>query len=167
MLNSSSDTLAMNDDFLGRMNDPSAGAWVTGPCGDTMEFYLIIEYEIIRQAKYHTDGCRFTRLCGHTVAAYVQGKSVVETLSVSGKQILAALPQLPLENRHCAILAVSAFYRRHWPVLGGTGEFVTCRNQTANWGILSMGYLSSPRFMAGFSCILTETTADCRFKIPP
>jgi nitrogen fixation NifU-like protein len=110
MLNSSGHTLAMKDDFFGRMNDPSAGAWVTGPCGDTMEFYLIIEDDIIRQAKYHTDGCGFTRLCGHTVAAYVQGKSIVEALSVSGKQILAALPQLPPEHRHCAILAVSTFY---------------------------------------------------------
>jgi nitrogen fixation NifU-like protein len=99
------------DDFFGRMNDPSAGAWVTGPCGDTMEFYLVIEDDVIRQVKYHTDGCRFTRLCGRTVAAYVQGKPIVEALSISGRQVLDALPQLPPEHRHCAILAVSAFYR--------------------------------------------------------
>jgi nitrogen fixation NifU-like protein len=101
---------AAQDDFYGRMNDPSAGAWVTGPCGDTMEFYLVIENDVIRQVKYHTDGCGFTRLCGQTVAAYVQGKSVAEALSISGKQVLDALPQLPPEHRHCAILAVSTFY---------------------------------------------------------
>jgi len=28
------DTSATRDKFSGRMNDPSAGAWVTGPCGD-------------------------------------------------------------------------------------------------------------------------------------
>jgi len=84
---------------------------VTGPCGDTMEFYLIIENDVIREVKYHTDGCGFTRLCGHMVAAQVQGKSIVEALSISGRQVLDALPQLPPEHRHCAILAVSSFYR--------------------------------------------------------
>ena len=101
----------VEDDFFDRMNDPSAGAWMTGPCGDTMEFYLIIENDVIRQAKYHTDGCEFARLCGRTVAAYIQGKSIVEALSISSKQVLDALPHLPLEHRHCAILAVSAFYK--------------------------------------------------------
>jgi nitrogen fixation NifU-like protein len=104
-------TRAAQDDFYGRMNDPSAGAWVTGPCGDTMEFYLVIENDVIRQVKYHTDGCEFTRLCGRTVATYVQGKTLVEALSLSGKWVLDALPQLPPEHRHCAILAVSTFYK--------------------------------------------------------
>lgn len=103
--------MTAQDDLFGRMNDPSAAAWVTGPCGDTMEFYLIVENDVIRQVKYHTDGCRFTRLCGLTVAIYVQGKTVTEALSVSGKGVLDALPQLPPEHRHCAILAVSALYK--------------------------------------------------------
>jgi nitrogen fixation NifU-like protein len=106
-----SDVSAAQDDFYGRMNDPSAGACVTGPCGDTMEFYLIIEDEIIRHAKYHTDGCGYTRQCGHTVAAYIQGKSIIAALSLSVKQLLDALPQLPPEHRHCAILAVSTLYQ--------------------------------------------------------
>jgi len=101
----------VEDDFFGRMNDPSAGAWVTGPCGDTMEFYLIVEKDVITRVKYYTDGCEFTRLCAQNVAAYVQGKSIMEALSISGKQVLDALPHLPPENRHCAILAVSTFYK--------------------------------------------------------
>ncbi|HNS23109.1 MAG TPA: iron-sulfur cluster assembly scaffold protein [Sedimentisphaerales bacterium] len=117
-----SEASATEDNFYGRMNDPSAGAWVTGPCGDTMEFYMVIENDVIRQVKYHTDGCQFTRLCGYTVAAYVQGKSLVEALSLSGGQLVDALPQLPPEHRHCAILAVSALYRtigQYWvEVLG-------------------------------------------------
>jgi NifU-like protein involved in Fe-S cluster formation len=88
-----------------------------------MEFYLIIENDVIREVKYHTDGCEFTRLCGRTVAAYVQGKSIVEALSISGKQVLEALPQLPPEHRHCAILAISAFYRtigQYWVELASS-----------------------------------------------
>jgi nitrogen fixation NifU-like protein len=103
--------MTAQDDSFGRMNDPSAGAWVTGPCGDTMEFYLIVENDVIRQVKHHTDGCGFTRLCGRTVALYVQGKSLVEALAIGGKGVLEALPQLPPEHRHCAILAVSTLYQ--------------------------------------------------------
>jgi hypothetical protein len=29
------------DPFSGRMNDPTAAATLTGPCGDTMEVYLL------------------------------------------------------------------------------------------------------------------------------
>lgn len=107
----------MEDTFFGRMNDPSAGAWLTGPCGDTMEFYLVIANDVIEQAKYHTDGCEFTRLCGRTVAQYVQGKRLRDALSLSARHVLDELPQLPKENRHCAILAVSTFYKavgRFW-----------------------------------------------------
>ncbi|OHB61718.1 MAG: hypothetical protein A2Y76_00035 [Planctomycetes bacterium RBG_13_60_9] len=106
-----SNALGAADSLFGRMNDPSAGAWVTGPCGDTMEFYLVVEDGVIRQAKYYTDGCGFTRLCGHTVAAYIQGKPIEEALSINARQVLDAVPELPLEHRHCAILAVSTFYR--------------------------------------------------------
>ena len=101
----------IEDDHFGRMNDPSAGAWVTGPCGDTMEFYLTIEDDMITRAKYHTDGCEFTRLCGHAVAVFVEGKPIPEALTISARQLLESIPRLPAEHRHCAILAVSTFYR--------------------------------------------------------
>jgi nitrogen fixation NifU-like protein len=111
------------DDFFGRMNDPSAGAWVTGPCGDTMEFYLVIENDVITRVKYHTDGCEFTRRCGRYVAAYIQGKTIEQALSVSAGKVLDALPNLPSANRHCAILAISTFYKaigRYWVEIAGS-----------------------------------------------
>ena len=45
------------------------------------------------------------------VATYVQGKTPSEALSISGKGLLDALPRLPLERRHRAILAVSTLYK--------------------------------------------------------
>ena len=101
----------MEDEFWGRMTDPSAGAWHTGPCGDTMEFYLVIEDDVIRTARYYTDGCEFTRLCGRTVAQFIQGKSLREALAINAKYVLDALEQLPPEHRHCAILSVVTFYK--------------------------------------------------------
>jgi len=74
-----------------------------------MEFYLVIEDDVIRTARYHTDGCEFTRLCGRTVARYVQGKSLRDAVSINPKYVLDELPGLPSAHRHCAILAVVTF----------------------------------------------------------
>jgi len=101
----------LEDEYFGRMTDPSAGAWHTGPCGDTMEFYLIIEDGTIRKARYHTDGCEFTRLYGRTVAQHIEGKTLLEALSISAKYVLDQHPQVPSTHRHCAILAVLTFYK--------------------------------------------------------
>lgn len=109
----------MSDEFYGRMNDPSGAAVVTGPCGDTMEFYLTIRNLIITNVKYHTDGCQYTRLCGKAVARHAQGAPLTVALGISAGQILTELPQLPKGNRHCAILAISTFYSavgQYWVV---------------------------------------------------
>jgi nitrogen fixation NifU-like protein len=100
----------IEDDHFGQMNDRSAGAWVAGPCGDTMEFYRIIEDDVITRAKYHTDGCEFTRLCGHAAVTFIEGKLIPEALTISVRQVLESIPGLPAERRHCAILAVSTFH---------------------------------------------------------
>jgi nitrogen fixation NifU-like protein len=103
--------LKVEDEFWGQMTDPSAGAWHTGPCGDTMEFYLVIADGVITKARYHTDGCEFTRHCGRTVAKYIQGKSLRDAMSISAGYVLNALPDLPDAHRHCAILSVMTFYK--------------------------------------------------------
>ena len=99
------------DRFFGRMNDPSAVAVLTGPCGDTMEFYLAIRDDIIEEVKYYTEGCHSTRLCGAAVAARVWNRNIFDALSVSAGEILDALKGSLEQERHCALLAVSAFYR--------------------------------------------------------
>jgi nitrogen fixation NifU-like protein len=64
--------------FFGRMNDPTASSYLKGPCGDSMEFYLVIENEKITGIKYFTDGCGATRACSATVAYLAHGKTVKE-----------------------------------------------------------------------------------------
>lgn len=100
----------MNDEYYGRIKEPSGVAVVTGPCGDTMEFYLVIRNLIITRIQYYTDGCQYTRLCGKAVARHAQGAPVSVALGISARQILQELPQLPKQNRHCALLAMTTFY---------------------------------------------------------
>ena len=100
-----------NDEFLGRMNDPTSAATVKGPCGDGMEFYLYIKNDIVEDVKYYTNGCGNTRACGHAVARRAQGQGVTDALSISAGEIIRSGECEPEGGRHCAILAVSTLYR--------------------------------------------------------
>ncbi|MBP7831254.1 MAG: iron-sulfur cluster assembly scaffold protein [Kiritimatiellae bacterium] len=99
------------DPFFGRMNDPTASGAIKGPCGDEMEFYLDIRGDRIEAVRYYTDGCGHTRMCGSAVARRAQGKTVLEALGISPREIIDAQECLPDEGKHCAILAVSTLYR--------------------------------------------------------
>lgn len=37
--------------FFGRMNDSTSSSYLKGPCGDAMEFYLVIEDKMITDIK--------------------------------------------------------------------------------------------------------------------
>ena len=66
--------------FFGRMNDPTASAYIKGACGDEMEFYLFIRNGIIEDIKFYTEGCAVTRACGAVAAELAVGKGIMETL---------------------------------------------------------------------------------------
>ena len=103
--------LAKNPKHFGRMNDPISSALIKGPCGDEMEFYLVIENGIIEKAKFYTEGCISTLVCGEIAARQAEGKSIEQALAISPKQIIDLLGNLPQDHCHCSILAVSTLYR--------------------------------------------------------
>ncbi|MFH1476496.1 MAG: iron-sulfur cluster assembly scaffold protein [Verrucomicrobiota bacterium] len=102
---------AQVDEYFGRMNDPTASAAIEGLCGDKMEFHLVIRNDRITDVRYYTEGCGNTRACGCAVARRAQGRNVTDALSISAGEIIRSGECEPESGRHCAILAVSAFYR--------------------------------------------------------
>ena len=100
-----------NDIFFGRMNDPTAAAVVRGPCGDEMEFYLVIRDGMIKEVRCYTDGCAHTRTCGLAVARRARGKTILDALGINPKEIIDSRECTAEEGRHCAILAVTTLYR--------------------------------------------------------
>ena len=104
-------TVAISDEFYGQMNDPTASASIKGLCGDTMEFYLVIRNDRIEDVRYYTDGCLNTRACGHAVARRAKERNVTDALSISAGEIIRSGECESEEGRHCAILAVTTFYR--------------------------------------------------------
>lgn len=100
-----------SDELYGRMNDPTAAASIQGLCQEEMEFFLVIRNERIEDVRYYTEGCGNTRACGRAVARLAKGRSVADALSISVGEIVRSGECEPEAGRHCAILAVTTFYR--------------------------------------------------------
>jgi len=103
--------LVKENRHFGQMNDPSGSAYIKGICGDQMEFYIVVENNMITDIKFHTDGCVYTTACGAMASALTEGKSLQDALGISAKQVIIELKALPKSHVHCAILAVSTLYK--------------------------------------------------------
>ena len=97
-----------NPRFMGRMTDASSVGRITGPCGDTMEIYLQLDYDLIQKASFFTDGCGSSVACGSVAAELATGKEFDEAVLIGGDTILDILKGLPKEECHCAYLASEA-----------------------------------------------------------
>ena len=92
---------------LGRMSAPNACGIVHGWCGDTMEIYLRLNGDRIREATFMSDGCGPTVACGSMLTTMARGVSLEEASQITPQVLLAALDGLPEESVHCAELAIS------------------------------------------------------------
>jgi len=92
---------------LGRVKDVDGHARLTGPCGDTMEFWLSVDDGTVRRASFVTDGCGASLACGSMATTLVEGKSITAAAALRPEEILEALGGLPLETTHCATLAAN------------------------------------------------------------
>lgn len=95
---------------LGVIENPDGYAKIKGPCGDTMEIYLKITNNCIKDAKFWTDGCGATIACGSAVTELAKEKNIKEIMKISPMDVLDFLDGLPEENIHCSILSVNTLY---------------------------------------------------------
>ena len=96
-----------NPKNLGRMPEPDVHGLVDGWCGDTMEIYLRLDGERIKETSFVTDGCAPSVACGSMLTTMIRGMSLEEAGEVRPEDLLEALGGLPQESAHCAELAVS------------------------------------------------------------
>ena len=103
--------IAQDLKHFGRMTDPTSNACIKGPCGDEIEFYLVISGGIIEDVKFYTDGCIATKVCGSMTSRLAFGKSIKDALRISPQQVIESLKGFPEDHCHCSILGVSTLYR--------------------------------------------------------
>ena len=98
---------ASNPHNMGKLEDFNGHAKITGPCGDTMEFWLQVQDEKIKKVSFITDGCGPSRACGSMTTCLAEGKSIEEVKSINQQDVLKALEGLPKDHEHCALLATN------------------------------------------------------------
>ncbi len=113
----------------GPLADFNGHARITGPCGDTMEFWLSARDGVVAQVSFVTDGCGASHACGSMATTLAEGKCVEGAARLGQKEILEALGGLPEDSEHCALLAANTLkaacddYRaRNAPAGGQSGE---------------------------------------------
>jgi len=87
-------------------NDINVSQTYTGSCGDTMNFFLKIENDIITNAKFITDGCGASVATASQTTMLIEGKTVKYAENLSPEEVDKALRGLPDNHKHCAELSV-------------------------------------------------------------
>ncbi len=81
--------------------------YMSGICGDTIGIYVGFNNDRIARLGFVTNGCGPTVACSSAVTCMVEGATLEEAMSITGKQLIEYLGGLPIENTHCADLAVN------------------------------------------------------------
>ena len=100
-----------NPQNVGRMQEPDGVGIITGPCGDTMEFFIKVNKSKIIDIKYMTDGCGATIACGSMTTKLAKGKTLNIVSKITNNDLINALDGLPDENLHCAKLSIDTLQK--------------------------------------------------------
>jgi Mrp family chromosome partitioning ATPase len=92
---------------MGALDDFNGHAKITGPCGDTMEFWILADENKIKKVSFITDGCDPSRACGSMTTCLAEGKLLEEAKAINQQDVLNALEGLPEDHDHCALLATN------------------------------------------------------------
>ncbi len=96
----------MNPRNVGSIEDADGvGEVGNAKCGDIMKMYLKIKDGVIDDVKFETFGCGSAIASSSMATEIIKGKTIEEALSVTNKDVVAALGGLPDYKLHCSVLA--------------------------------------------------------------
>ncbi|MDM8518101.1 iron-sulfur cluster assembly scaffold protein [Desulfobacterales bacterium HSG16] len=102
--------MAFTTDRQEKMAGPDGHGKKTGDCGDTVEFFVILDNDRIKTMSYMLDGCMHTNACANTIIKMAEGKSLNQVWEITPETVADYLQTLPEDHFHCAELAVGALY---------------------------------------------------------
>jgi len=103
--------LGHNPENYGALAEFDSHIIFTGPCGDTMEFWIKVLENKIAGISFKTDGCVSSKAAGSMATIMAKGKSLTEILKLEQQDVLTALGGLPENHIHCARLAVKTLQK--------------------------------------------------------
>lgn len=100
-----------NPQHMGEVENYNAiGTVGNETCGDIMQITLLIEENIIKDAKFKTFGCAAAVASSSTATGMIIGKTIEEALAITNKQVIEELQGLPPQKIHCSVLAEDAIH---------------------------------------------------------
>jgi nitrogen fixation NifU-like protein len=112
----------LNPRNLGKIEDAEGHGKVKGICGDTIEIFLKIADDLIEDAKFITDGCGPSIVCGGTATELVKGWHTRDAVKINAEKILDELGGLPEADQHCAKLAADTLHDAIFNYLTSRGK---------------------------------------------
>ncbi|HBD08005.1 MAG TPA: iron-sulfur cluster assembly scaffold protein [Syntrophobacteraceae bacterium] len=100
--------MALQADKRERLSPASGYGHAQGTCGDTVEIFIQVQGDFIRNASFETNGCLYTIACANTVVHWVEGRSLQDARNLEPVSVFDYLETLPQEEFHCAEMAVDA-----------------------------------------------------------
>jgi nitrogen fixation NifU-like protein len=97
---------AMDPRNMEELEGADAKAVFTGPCGDTVVFWIKGSGGELEQVNFRSDGGGSSVASGSMITEMARGKTVGEALEIGQEEVLKALGGLPMDHEHCALLAV-------------------------------------------------------------
>ena len=90
-------------------SDPRVGTGLVGApeCGDVMRLQIMVENDIITDAKFKTFGCGSAIASSSLATEWLKGKSIDQALEIDNMDIVEELA-LPPVKIHCSVLAEDA-----------------------------------------------------------
>ena len=90
-------------------NDSRVGTGLVGApeCGDVMRLQIMVENDIITDAKFKTFGCGSAIASSSLATEWLKGKSLTDALKIDNMEIVEELT-LPPVKIHCSVLAEDA-----------------------------------------------------------
>lgn len=96
----------------GKLSDASGVGRETHPlCDDEVEFYIKVEGDVIKEARFQAYNCAAAIASSEILAGLAEGKSVAEAEKLGLEDIERAAGGLPEINRCCKLVGVRALRR--------------------------------------------------------
>lgn len=95
---------------MGSFDQPDLHGKVRGCCGDSIQIELLLDGEVIQDARFLTDGCAATIACGGLLTRLIKGKTLAEAQELSPEDLIKELGGVPKNHVHCASLAVKTLH---------------------------------------------------------
>ena len=99
--------------WRGTLSSPTLEGYARNPlCGDEVWVELMIKEKVIRQIRFHGQGCVVSQACASMLCEGLEGKAVKQVLGVKPEELMEfEIRALTLNRRRCALVVYEALLR--------------------------------------------------------